>query len=89
MLRCIICEGLFRFAHTLVDCGHTFCQICIFNYIKSFKGRNPAIKCPECHNIVDTNFKRSIMRDVFKQTLVDTLAPEYAMSDQIIVKRVQ
>lgn len=89
MLRCSICSGLFRFAHTIVDCGHTFCQICLFNYIRGFKGRNPSIKCPQCHNPVEFNYKRSIIRDIFKQTLVDSLAPEFAIEDQVIVRRVQ
>ncbi len=75
MLRCYICEGLFRFAHTIVDCGHTFCQICIFNYIRGFKGRNPSIKCPQCHITIESNYKRSIIRDIYKQNIVDTLAP--------------
>lgn len=89
MLRCYICEGLFRFAHTIVDCGHTFCQICIFNYIRGFKGRNPSIKCPQCHITIESNYKRSIIRDIYKQNIVDTLAPQFAKQDQIIVKRVQ
>lgn len=89
MLRCYICEGLFRFAHTIVDCGHTFCQICIFNYIRGFKGRNPSIKCPQCHITIENNYKRSIIRDIYKQNIVDTLAPQFAKQDQIIVKRVQ
>lgn len=71
MLKCSICRGLYRFAHTLVDCGHTFCQFCIFSYIKSFKGRNPSIKCPQCNGEIDCNYGKSIMRDVFKQSLVD------------------
>ena len=49
ILKCNICKGLFRFAHTIIDCGHTFCQLCIFTYIKTFKGRNPTVKCPQCH----------------------------------------
>lgn len=52
MLRCHLCEGLLRFAHTLVDCGHTFCQQCVFTYIRGFKGKRPEVKCPQCHAIL-------------------------------------
>lgn len=49
-LKCSICKGLYIFAHTIVDCGHTFCQKCLFEHIKSFKGRNPSVKCSQCHS---------------------------------------
>lgn len=78
MLRCGLCEGLLRFAHTLVECGHTFCQQCIFPYIRGFKGKRPEVKCPQCHALVETPFSRSIMRDVFKQSLVDSIEPSFA-----------
>lgn len=81
MLRCPMCSGLYRFAHTLVDCGHTFCQFCLFTYIKSFKGRNPSVKCPQCNALIDSNYSRSIMKDVFKQNLVDVLEPSYVLEE--------
>ena len=77
MLTCRLCEGLYRFAHTLVECGHTFCQQCIFGYIHSFRGKRPEVKCPECQSSVETPFSRSVMRDIFKQNLVDLLDPSY------------
>lgn len=89
MLQCKLCDGFYRFAHTLVDCGHTFCQICILAYIKTFKGKNPEIKCPQCHEPINQNYRKSIMKDVFKQNLVDILSPEFAERDSLIVKRVQ
>lgn len=89
MLRCKICHGLIRFAHTLVECGHTFCHLCILNCIKAYRGKNPDAKCPECHHSIDGNYRKSIIKDIFKQSLVDMLVPEFAERDQLIVKRVQ
>ena len=89
MLQCKICEGMYRFAHTLVDCGHTYCQVCILAYIKTFKGKNPEIKCPQCHAPVDANYRRSVMKDVFKQSLVDLIEPQFQEEDGLMMKRVQ
>jgi len=88
MLKCTLCEGLLRFAHTLVECGHTFCQQCIFTYIHSFKGKKPEVKCPQCHVPVDTPFSRSVMRDIFKQKLVDSLEPSYGDMEKLLVERI-
>jgi len=53
--------------------------------MKGFKGRNPAIKCPECHILVDLTQKRAIFKDVFKQKLVDVLAPEFVNNENVIL----
>lgn len=88
LLKCQLCEGLLRFAHTLAECGHTFCQQCIFTYIHAFKGKRPEIKCPQCHVPVEPPFSRSIIKDIFKQSLVDVLDPSYSTQEKLIVKRI-
>jgi hypothetical protein len=85
MLRCKLCNGMLRFAHSLVECGHSFCQYCIFSYLNAFKGRNPEVKCPECHASVDSALHRSVIRDSFKQNLADILDPSYAAREKMIV----
>ena len=75
MLCCSVCNGLYRFAHTLTECGHTFCHSCITSHIKNVKNRNTLVKCPQCNLPIDLNYKKSIMRDIYKQSLVDTLFP--------------
>ena len=89
MLKCPICDGFYRFAHTLINCGHTFCQICIFNCIRGYKGRNPDVKCPKCHEVIDQNYSHSIMKDIYKQSLVDLIEPKYSIEESVIVKRVE
>ena len=88
MLKCKLCGGLLRFAHTLVECGHTFCQQCIFEHIHSFKGKRPEVKCPECHGPIDPPFSRSVMKDIFKQSLVDTVEPSYKETEKILIDRI-
>jgi hypothetical protein len=88
MLRCRLCGGLLRFAHTLTECGHSFCQLCIFSYLNAFKGRNPEVKCPDCHASVDSAFHRSVLRDAFKQGLVDLLDPAYAARQKTLIERI-
>jgi hypothetical protein len=89
MLKCKLCEGLLRFAHTLVECGHTFCQQCIFTYIHAFRGKRPEVKCPQCHGPVEPPFSKSIIRDVFKQSLVDALEPSFHIQEKLIIHRIQ
>jgi hypothetical protein len=89
MLRCKLCGGLLRFAHTLAECGHSFCQHCIFSYINAFKGRNPDVKCPQCHAAVEPAYHRSVLRDAFKQSLVDLLDPAYAEREKTIIERIR
>ncbi len=74
-LVCPLCGGYFRAAHTLLDCGHTYCYICFASYLQSLKGFRPQIKCPTCFNPID-NLNKSIVVDQFKQALVDLLTPD-------------
>lgn len=82
-MTCGICNGYFNFAHTLVDCGHTFCRMCIYNHFK--KSKVP--KCPVCGEMIEKNFTKSVRRDPYKQSLVDLIHPEYHEQDLQIIKR--
>lgn len=86
LMTCELCKGLFRMAHTLIDCGHTFCKLCLFDYIARFKGKKSAPKCPICQSNIDSNHKRSIFKDTYKQSIVDMLSPESVEKDVAIVK---
>ncbi|CAD8092739.1 unnamed protein product [Paramecium sonneborni] len=50
-LKCIICEGVYN-EPVRVKCGHTFCKICISQWINDHQN------CPECRsNIKKKNFQ--------------------------------
>jgi len=82
-ITCGICNCYFNFAHTLVDCGHTFCRRCIYQHFKKSK----VAKCPRCGEGIEKNFSRSVKRDPYKQSLVDLLYPQFNEQDNQIIKR--
>jgi hypothetical protein len=82
-ITCGICSCYFNFAHTLVDCGHTFCRRCIYQHFKKSK----VAKCPRCGEGIEKNFSRSVKRDPYKQSLVDLLHPKFNEQDNQIIKR--
>ncbi|CAD8177064.1 unnamed protein product [Paramecium octaurelia] len=77
ILVCSVCNGYFRFAHTLSECGHTFCFVCISN----------KMYCPKCPNIQIT--KSTIRKDPYLQSIVDMLFPQFQQADQIILDRLK
>jgi E3 ubiquitin-protein ligase DRIP len=87
LMTCELCKGLLRLAHTLMECGHTFCKMCLLDYIARFKGKKSAPKCPICQFSIDPNHKKSIFRDTYKQDIVDLLVPESKEKDIGIVKK--
>ena len=55
-LVCSLCDGYYRFAHSVSECGHTFCKICIFNYANKQNGK----RCPQCFEDLGSDLKKSI-----------------------------
>jgi E3 ubiquitin-protein ligase DRIP len=73
-LGCKICHGYFREAHTLTECLHTFCRVCIN---KEFQKSGKSDKsCPICH--VSLGFSPKIMFDRTIQAIVDKIFPEFS-----------
>ncbi|KAL4477505.1 hypothetical protein ABPG74_002655 [Tetrahymena malaccensis] len=88
-LVCGICDGYFRFAHTITECGHTFCKICIHDYISKNQNTKNKRKCPSCKGELEIHLSKSIRKDPYKQQMVDFLYPQFAKQEQLIVKRVK
>jgi len=61
--------------------------LCLLDYIARFKGKKSAPKCPICQSTIDPNHRKSIFRDVYKQSIVDMLSPESAEREVMIVKK--
>ena len=42
-LVCALCGGYFRDCHTITECLHSFCQVCILAHLRQNKN-----SCPRC-----------------------------------------
>ncbi|CAF4401895.1 unnamed protein product, partial [Adineta steineri] len=56
-LKCIICAQPFQ-SPVILDCQHTFCEVCIDTWIK----KNAS--CPICRRQVDTNYVLTKITDL-------------------------
>ena len=78
-----ICQGFLRDAHTIIECGHTFCKNCICFYSSK---RTAAIKCPDCNEDLGGRPLDHVVPDPSIQNIVDILYPEFKQLDVIAVK---
>ncbi len=44
-IQCHLCNGILRDAHTVIECGDSFCKNCICVYFSNKKNTS----CPKCH----------------------------------------
>ncbi|XP_059140451.1 polycomb group protein Psc-like [Physella acuta] len=69
-LICVLCEGYFIDATTIIECLHSFCRTCIVTYLKTSK------TCPVCDTVVHkTRPHQNIRSDKLLQDLVYKLVP--------------
>lgn len=77
-LTCTLCHGYFREAHTIPECMHTFCRVCILKHFHQNKSSGP-ISCPMCDiklgPYVSANSK--VIYDRNLQSIVDKLFPYF------------
>lgn len=77
-ISCTLCDGYFRNAHTIPECMHTFCKICIQRHFFQNANGGP-ITCPNCH-IQLGPYKSSGSKIIFDrniQSIVDKLFPHF------------
>ncbi|KAF8821681.1 zinc finger, C3HC4 type (RING finger) domain-containing protein [Cardiosporidium cionae] len=77
LLKCPICKGYFREAHTIRECLHTFCKVCIYQHCASGQ-----TECPTCNEQLPTNLE-GIEFDRIIQNMVDKLFPHFSVLEQI------
>ena len=63
------------------------CKICIFSHLQTLRGGY--YKCPLCGHSIENNYRKSIKKDPYKQSLVDTLYPNYAEKEKIIINKIK
>ena len=77
-LTCSLCRGYFREAHTIPECMHTFCRVCILKHFHKNK-TSGAISCPTCNiklgPYISANSK--VIYDRNLQSIVDKLFPYF------------
>ena len=81
-LGCKLCGGYFRDAHTISECLHTFCKVCLF---KEFD-RTPKLQynCPTCHVALGPLPWQKVIFDRTLQGIVDKIFPQFAEQDRIL-----
>ena len=74
LLKCPICTGFFRDAHTINECLCSFCKACIYKY---FHGNTKREQCPSCEAKLGGKPLRSVIADSSLQKIVDLLYPQF------------
>ena len=52
-ITCRLCLGYLRDAHTIMECLHTFCKVCIVSHFRD-DGAEEHV-CPVCHERLGAN----------------------------------
>lgn len=86
-LSCKICDGYFRDAHTIPDCLHTFCKICLFKEFSKRTSRD-AKYCPLCNTNLGSNPWSKVIFDRTLQAIVDKIFPQFALEDDEDEKKI-
>jgi hypothetical protein len=71
-LACPLCDDMYRFPVTVMECLHTFCHACIVKVVQPGK---PSNACPKCQIGLGVNpfVEKKIVRDGTKTSIVDRL----------------
>ena len=60
-LRCKLCSGVYRDAHTNNECMCTFCKVCIVDHFQHSANKN---KCPGCQAEVHGRALDTLVKDI-------------------------
>jgi len=83
-LVCTLCNGYFRSAHTIMECLHTYCKSCIYNYLREKLTLSPPDPdCPRCGIKLETSdpFVKCVRYDRVMQNIVDKIFPQFERED--------
>jgi len=88
---CSLCNGYLRDAHTIVECLHTFCKICLFNFFQKLEeehGLEVRYSCPRCHLRLEGTdpFRNRVRFDRTLQNIVDKILPSFCERDEQLKK---
>ena len=76
-LVCALCGGYFRDCHTITECLHSFCQVCILAHLRQNKN-----SCPRCGVDLGPHPMTAVLHDRQLQAVVDKIFPEFEDIDR-------
>ena len=82
-LKCPLCTGFFRDAHTINECLDTFCKSCIYKFFYEDQNRE---SCPKCNTHLGGRPLETIISDQTIQKIVDLLYPQFKQKDAEAIK---
>lgn len=82
-LKCPMCKGYFRDAHTINECLCSFCKGCIYKYFLD----DPKLElCPKCKAPLGGKPLKAVISDSTLQRIVDLLYPQFKIQDQEAIR---
>jgi len=85
-IMCTLCRGYLRDAHTIKECLHSFCKVCLHAFFDRLDRVHQKARCPRCDIVLDglDPIKQSLRYDRSLQDFVDKILPEVvAKEDQL------
>ena len=84
-LKCSLCNGFLRNAHTINECMCSFCKACIYQYFITDPKRE---KYPKCRNTASLGGKplKNVVCDQTLQKIVDLIYPQFKEQDLQTIK---
>lgn len=80
---CTLCGGYLRDAHTITECLHSFCKICLHMHFESSSTINNGF-CPSCNVALGPDPMKRAKFNVALQSLFDKLLPQFAKDDGVL-----
>jgi len=77
-LICSLCMGYFRDAMGITECLHTFCRVCILQWVRTSK------ICPVCEADLGPAPNEKLRPDRVLQTIVDKVFPHFMKEDLLL-----
>ena len=82
-LCCELCDGYFREAHTISECLHTFCKVCLYTEFDK-RSVKESKYCPTCNTNIGLNPYTKVVFDRNLQAIVDKVFPQFAEQERLL-----
>jgi len=77
LLRCRLCDGYFREPYTIIECLHTFCKVCITQYVADREN----VRCPNCGIDLGTDAMKIVRADHVLENIVNKIYDAVTQQD--------